>query len=310
MLEKEIIQLFYPESVDTLDDCSLLPSDDIDPASVRLITTDSMAENTHFKREWSGPADLATKLYQSNLSDICASGGEPEFALLNLGLPEELPDDFLETFAKTLRTQFDETGCRLIGGDTFRSADLQLCLTLGGRATRLLSRAIPAISAGTGAAMYLTGDIGLSLAGFRHLNGDHILEGELKSRALNKHLRPRARLDWSRDIRVHEGVFACMDLSDGLTQDSLRLAKASRLRLILDLDRIPMAPGLKEHLEPETALGSGEEYELLFLGEPGLRFEFPCTEIGTCESTAGEGDVTFLRGGKDLNLSDTGFRHF
>ncbi len=60
------------------DDCYFLAPD-------RLVTTDSLAEGTHFRNDWSTPEDLAWKLVEVNVSDIISSGGIPDLAFLNFG---------------------------------------------------------------------------------------------------------------------------------------------------------------------------------------------------------------------------------
>src|SRR5207302_269079 len=77
---------------------------------------------------------------------------------------------------------------------------------------------------------------------------------------------------------------AMLDLSDGLAADAQHIADRSGCRLVIDLDRVPLAPGAR--LED---LGFGEDYELLAaLPDPPDHHH----EIGRCEP--GEG-VELLR---------------
>lgn len=293
MRESEIIALFLSDSADVgqpLDDCARLDSGTI-------VTTDALVESTHFRLDWSGPEDLAIKLWNVNKSDIAASGGEPDWCLLNLGLPAHLDDDWLRIFAQVLRTQLKQDNARLLGGDTFRSPHLVLSLTLAGRLTdnpiqsggrpRQLTRD----GSRPGDAIYVTGCPGLSLLGYQILSG---LRPEIKATgpsqalhaaAIERHLRPRARLEWARLLRVNPSVHCMLDLSDGLYADLIRLAAANPM-LIYEIDwhRLPVPDGptadLTDEQLRELALSSGEELELLFAAPPGLRLEFPCTEIG------------------------------
>jgi thiamine-monophosphate kinase len=305
MDEFSIIELFYntddliPVPEPYRDDCALL-------YDTILITTDSMAEHTHFIREWSSPEDIAIKLFQMNLSDISASGGAAEWCLLNLGLTRHTDEEFVRRFALELRRQVKAAGCRLVGGDTFRSDSLHFTLTVGGRVRK---RHMMRMGGCAGDSLYLTGTIGLALAGYEHLSGKAPIAGnpELLRRAVERHLRPAARADWSKTITAREAVHAAMDLSDGLYLDSERLSKANRLRLEIDLDAIPIDEGLRGFMQPERAVLSGEEFEVLFLAEPGIRFEFPCREIG--HAVTGEG-VAFFKKGRPVEITGTGFIHF
>ncbi|MBL8022053.1 MAG: thiamine-phosphate kinase [Leptospirales bacterium] len=289
--EPDIIALFKSDA-DTLDDCALLPL-----KGLTLISTDSLSEGTHFRRDWSSPEDVATKLIHVNVSDIYASGGRPACCTLNLGLPLDLADSFVERFARAFVAELDSLGIDLLGGDTFRSDSMQLGLTMLGQTSRHVTRS----GGRPGDSLYVTGALGLSAAGFAHLSGRIQLSHELTKKALDRHLRPRAAGPFAMSDDVH----AAMDVSDGVVQDSVRLSRASGLTLDIHLDRLPSPDGLLAFLSPREIAISGEELELLFLAPPGFR-GFPCTEIGYAR--AGEG-VAFYMDGKKISV-DQGFEHF
>ncbi len=82
------------------------------------------------------------------------------------------------------------------------------------------------------------------------------------------------------------GASAMIDVSDGLRADAEHVSAASGVRIELDIARVPKGPGIN----PETALGSGEEYELLATIPPASyaalsrdwdsRFAVPLTVVG------------------------------
>jgi thiamine-monophosphate kinase len=312
--EEDIIRSFFQRDDSSPDDDCALLEDGL------LLTTDSMSEGFHFQRGWSGPADLAVKLFQTNLSDISASGGDPVWALLNIGIPLSLSDDEIHIFAAALNDELEAYGVKLAGGDTYASDRLQLNLTLGGKVIRYLPRSGGMV----GDSIYLTGSIGLSMTGFLYLSGKiedsaiesaHSNENEINmdqliKDSLDRHLRPRARYNESKALRDNRAVHGAMDLSDGIFQDLPRMAKASNLALEIDLDRIPIHPGLETIVNRETLLESGEEYELLFMGKPGLNFPFPCTEIGSATGAAMNGSVTWKQKGRTVRPLREGFDHF
>jgi thiamine monophosphate kinase len=87
-----------------------------------------------------------------------------------------------------------------------------------------------------------------------------------------------------------------LDLSDGIAPDTARLAARSGRRVVVDLDRVPLAEGAGL-----DDLAFGEDYELLAAVEdPG---GFPV--IGRCND--GEG-VELIRNGEPVVLG--GWEHF
>jgi thiamine-monophosphate kinase len=87
-----------------------------------------------------------------------------------------------------------------------------------------------------------------------------------------------------------------LDVSDGLAVDAGHLARRSRCRAVVELDRVPLADGAEL---PD--LGFGEDYELLAAVEDPGRFPV----IGRCEE--GEGVELRLRG-EPVDLA--GWEHF
>lgn len=300
MNEESIISLFLSGQTRKGDDCADLPSGDV-------VTTDSMVEGTHFRLKHSSPEDLAWKLVHSNLSDLACSGARPRWALLNLGIPPELSEDFLQAFSRTLKQELSSPGCEIYGGDTFRAPVLSLGLTLGGPVEyrRLYrNRARP------GDVLYISGTLGLSMAGLLHLEGERIIRNEtVLSQALRKHNRPEARMEWARLIQREPGIRGAMDVSDGLLVDAGRMADASGVRIRLLEERIPVDPLLRNDWSGRDAALSGEEYELLFYGDDDLSFPFPATSVGLV--LPGPAGVEWMDA-NGISIPDprSGFQHF
>jgi thiamine-monophosphate kinase len=92
---------------------------------------------------------------------------------------------------------------------------------------------------------------------------------------------------------------ACIDLSDGLSLDLHRLAKASGIAA--QVDRVPILHGATL----ERALQGGEDYELLFTLPPRAKPPAGTTRIGAM--LAGRAGTVFFEGRK---LAPRGYDHF
>src|SRR5262245_52554885 len=55
-----------------------------------VITTDTLIEGVHFRRDWSSCRAIGHKALAVNLSDLAAMGATPRALLLSLALPSEL----------------------------------------------------------------------------------------------------------------------------------------------------------------------------------------------------------------------------
>jgi thiamine-monophosphate kinase len=236
-----------------------------------VVTQDALVEGVHFRLDWISWRDLGWRAAAVNLSDLAASGATPEGLVVTLALPADTAvEDVLELYEGMA-----ETGVSVIGGDTSRADVVTLSVTALGRSERVPGRA----GARPGDRLVVTGPLGAAGAAFRE----------------RRYVRPPLRLAEGRALAAH--ATAMLDLSDGLAHDARHVADRSGCRLVIDLDRVPLAPGAR--LED---LGFGEDYELLAaLHDPPLHH----LEIGRCEP--GEG-VELLHEGAPTTLP--GWDHF
>ena len=99
------------------------------------------------------------------------------------------------------------------------------------------------------------------------------------------------------DLAQIDGINACMDISDGLLMDAGRIAAASKLRIALSTQLIPVIG------EPEDAMRGGEDYVLLFTARPEADVPSWAHRIGYCI----DGRGVLL---DDQPISTSGFDHF
>jgi len=235
-----------------------------------VVTQDALVQDVHFRLEWTTHRELGFRAAAVNLSDLAASGAEPEALLVTLCAPAELRlDDVLELYEG-----LNEPGVPIVGGDTTRAGAIFLSVTALGRSARVPGRggALP------GDLLVVTGPLGGAGAAFRD----------------GRHARPPLRLDEGR--RLAAGAHALTDISDGLAVEAAHIAARSGCRLVLDLEQVPLAAGATV-----DDLAFGEDYELL--GATLEPLELPV--VGHC--VAGSG-VEIRLGGAPVSL--TGWDHF
>jgi len=235
-----------------------------------VVTQDALVEGVHFRFDLLGWRELGARAAAVNLSDLAASGADPLALLVSLALPAETAvAGVLELYAG-----LNERGVPVRGGDTTRADRVILSVTALGRSERVPGRA----GARPGDHVVVTGPLGAAGAGFRDGRlppvPDRVEEGK----------------------RLAKVASAMLDLSDGLARDAGHLATRSGVRLAIELDRVPLAPGAEL-----DDVGFGEDYELLATTPDPLGFPV----IGRVED--GEG-VELTLDGEPYSL--TGWEHF
>jgi thiamine-monophosphate kinase len=224
-----------------------------------VVTQDALVGGVHFRLDWTTHRELGFKAAAVNLSDLAASGAEPEALLVTLCAPESSElDDMLDLYEG-----LNEPGVPVVGGDTTRASQLVLSVTAVGRSERVPGRG----GARPGDLVVVTGPLGAAGAAFRG----------------GRHARPPLRLEEGR--RLAASAHALTDISDGLAVDAAHIAERSACRIEIELERVPLAPGATVE-----DLSFGEDYELL--AATGAALGFPV--VGRCRE--GEGVEIRLAG--------------
>jgi len=256
-----------------------------------VATQDALLEGVHFRLDWTSWRDLGYKAAAVNLSDLAASGAEPDGLLVSLGVPPDTAvEDILELYAGIA-----ETGVAVLGGDMTSADRIYLSVTALGRSERVPGRG----GARPGDVLVVTGSLGASAAGYL------LLQEGGGGPLVAAHLRPPLRLAEGR--RLAREAHALLDLSDGLAADVRHIAARSGCCCIVDLERVPVAEGVAEVAarlgrDPyELACGFGEDYELLAALPESAEF----TVVGRCEEGSG---VELRLGGRPVEL--VGWDHF
>jgi thiamine-monophosphate kinase len=308
MREQEVIDRLRriatsPEARGLLDDVAVLG---------RLVVThDTIAEGVHFLS--SDPAaSVGWKLVAVNLSDLAAKGASPAAALLSLTICGAGKWEL--AFLGGIEAACESYGLPLIGGDTIalpeRSPRVLGLTAIGHAGTHVPDRA----GARPGDSLWLVGTVGDAAAGLALLRINRNASGPL----VDIYRRPVPLLSAGQALAPH--AHAMMDVSDGLLLDAKRMAQASRCRIRIHLDSLPLSAAFLdargEGLEARLfAATGGDDYALLAALPPEVdpsTLSLPegttIERIGSIE--AGQPSVRLMNDGKPVPLPERlGFEH-
>jgi thiamine-monophosphate kinase len=255
------------------------PGDDAAVVRARplsAVSVDTMVDGTHFhlRDGWATAAEVGHRALASALSDLAAMGAQPGEAYLALGLPSGLAEEQALALVRGAQRLASATGTQIAGGDVVAAPALTISVTVIGWAEQeheLIGRD----GAQPGDLVGVTGMLGAAGAALA------VLEGRVAPTASSEHLLERVRLPMPR-LRegvalASAGVHAMIDLSDGIATDAAHLARASAVRLRLQMHSLPLAQGVGEVCAElgasavELAASAGEDYELCFCAPPDSR---------------------------------------
>jgi thiamine-monophosphate kinase len=315
--EFELIARYFTRPAPTAglgvgDDCALLKP----PAGLVLaLTTDTLAEGTHFLRG-TDARRLGHKSLAVNLSDLAAMGADPRWFLLAITLPEA-DEAWIEPFAAGMFALAEAHAVELIGGDTTRGPRTITITAIG---TLPPGYALRRDAAAAGDDIWLSGATGEAALGLAHLKGRVALAPDSAAACVARLEQPEPRVALGKRLR---GVAAAaIDVSDGLLADLGHVAAQSKLAAEVEYEAIPRAVAVAgcpdRALADECLLAGGDDYELVFTASPDRRADVeaagraagvPVTRIGRMVSgTPGVGLLD--RAGKPLPRDRLGFDHF
>lgn len=284
------------------DDCAVL---DLGAGSRSvLFKTDAVVEGIHFTRE-TPPEKIGRKALARCLSDIAAMAGTPTAAVVTIGLPRKFEPAFVEGIYAGLNLLAREYRVAVVGGETTTNPE-RVLVSVALLGTVACGKAILRSGAKTGDAIFVTGELGGSLAG--------------------KHLEFEPMLAEARWLAEHFPIHAMLDVSDGLAGDLRQILTASKVGAELLKSAVPISRAAREiakrgdAAKPAfvAALTDGEDFELLFTvasktAVPLLdawKAQFPALKL-SCIGKIVAGEGITLRDSQGVRpLAAQGYVHF
>lgn len=291
------------------DDCAVVTGNGI------ALTVDMSVEGIHFRREWLEPEQIGCRAASAALSDLAAMAARLIGVLTSMAVAEEDAGEFAVQLMEGVRSAVDRVGGVILGGDLTRSpGPAVLDFAVVGEAATPILRS----GANVGDELWVTGELGAPAVTIARL-----LRGEPPSPdSWDRFSCPVPRIPEAIWLRERCSPTAMIDISDGLAGDAAHLAAASRVAILLELDRLPVHPAvLADTAGVEDArryaLSGGEDYELCFTAAAGtvapVLDEF-VAEFGTLLTRVGrvaDGEGVFAADGqRRWPLSAGGFQHF
>lgn len=305
----------FPGALGLTDDAALIRPTD---GHELVVTTDTVVAGVHYIGDES-PDLVARKLLRMNLSDLASMGARPVAYTLNVALPSDLEDDWLEAFTQGLAMDQAEFGISLAGGDSVSTpGPVTLTVTAFGEVPA--GRALRRSGARPGDVVFVSGTVGDGALGLKVQRGLLPALPQAQQDVLTARYRlPRPRLGCGVGLR---GIaHAAIDVSDGMVADLGHIADTSGVAARIDAASVPLSEAASAALALDPALrdavlGGGDDYELLFTVPPASvgrvaalsqALALPLTAVGAIEP--GQGVRVLGADGAEIALATRGFTH-
>lgn len=260
-----------------------------------VVSTDTLVEGTHFKAD-DDAKSIGHKALAVSFSDMAAMGVHPQWATLNLTLPE-IESYWLDEFIKGFSELLKKHQVALVGGDTTQGP-CAITVTVFGEAP--LTQIKRRDQAKVGDLIAVTGHLGSASYALSHPYMDAICDAKLH--------RPIPRLNMIEPLQ--HLARAMIDVSDGLLADLAHICQASQVGALVVGEQLPVLDPIKSQSDwLQHALSGGDDYELCFTLPSSKRQLLPdgCTVIGEINDS---NTIQTTLHGEPIILNQMGYRHF
>mgnify|MGYP000937928850 CR=1 FL=1 len=243
-----------------------------------VISTDMLVEGIHFDLMYTPMKHLGYKSVVVNISDIYAMNAVPTHITLSIAFSNRFSLEALDDFYEGVYAACEKYDVDLIGGDTTSSQKgFIISITAVGEVAP--DKFVKRSTAQKGDLLCVSGFLGGAFLGLTILEREKRIFAETGSQPdlenqayiVGRLLKPEARKDII-DFLAENDIIptSMMDISDGLSSETLHICKQSNLGCMVYEEKIPIhedarAFAYKLELDPTAcALSGGEDYELLF----------------------------------------------
>ena len=228
------------------------------------VTTDSISEDIDFF-SYDDPTSIAQKITTVNLSDIFAMGASPHSYLLNLHLPNNINENWLNSFSHQLKKIQSKYGFYLLGGDLSKSNKLIVSSTFFGFIKKKLE--IYQNKFNLNDDILITGNIGESKIGLEILKKKLSSNTNLKQYFIKKYLYP---IPCKLGPFIAHHVNSMKDISDGLIGDLTDMLN-DKYGALINVNKIPLSVktkkilNIKKNYRIENIINAGDDYGLIII---------------------------------------------
>ena len=211
-----------------------------------VVTTDTIAEGTHFDTSIHSLELIGRKALAVNLSDIAAMGASPSHAVLTLLLPRHFSLADTKQLCSGIFEIAGNYDVAIIGGDTNKwDGKLVIGATLIGHRSPTTT--------------------GWQINGAQQ-SDRVVVSGSFGGSIHGHHLTFEPRIELANYLAERYEIHAATDASDSLSLDLQLLAQASSVGVDIDANKIPISDTLKTETtqsQLDGALYDGEDFELI-----------------------------------------------
>ena len=276
-----------------------------------IFCTDAMVENVHFKTH-DDYNDVGWKSIVSNQSDLAAMGAYPVAFCITIGINKRLNQNKIKKLYEGMNSACKEFGGYLVGGDIVKSETSFISISAIGTLYNT-KRIMVRDNAKIGDLVAHTGNIGDSGAGLFKLENNLSKKNDSQ---IKKFLRPIPRIKEAQ-MAIEIGLECCIDLSDGLEKDLMRICNASHVEIIINFEKIRTSKELhnlyENNLFQDKVLSSGEDYELILIGDEkkinSLKKKIDLNIIGKVINNK-KSDLKFFNNSSEINKKSNNYDHF